>query len=110
MEDGQFPKATSSSMTPKPSDYSNFFPGNPMSMPPMAGDATTMYQAKEWEVQSENMNPSSSSSHDHRNISYISLLNQQYPQTIFHQNSLVNSAEDDATLQQSYQLPNSQFQ
>lgn len=111
MEDGQFPRATSSSMTPKPSDYSNFFPGNPMSsMPPMAGDATTTYQAKEWEVQSDNMNPSSSSSHDHRNISYISLLNQQYPQTIFHQNSLVNSAEDDATLQQSYQLPNSQFQ
>ncbi|KAL1537510.1 NAC transcription factor 25-like [Salvia divinorum] len=89
----------------KPPDYSNFFHGNPMPM-------TAMFPAKEWH---DGMNPSSSSN-DHGNASYISLLNQQYPQTIFHQNSLVNSAggDDDedaaaaAALQQSFQL--SRFQ
>ncbi|KAL1560199.1 NAC transcription factor 25-like [Salvia divinorum] len=83
----------------KPSDYSNFFHGNPMPM-------TAMFPAKEWQVHDDSMNPSSSSS-DQRNISYISLLNQQYPQTIFHQTSV---DDDDAALQQSYQLPTSRFQ
>lgn len=84
----------------KPRDYSNFFPGNSM--------------ADVYPGDNMNMNPSSSSS-EHTNISsYISLLNQQYPgQQIFHQNSMLNSAGDgngNGTLQQSYQLPNSQFQ
>ncbi|XP_057764550.1 NAC transcription factor 25-like [Salvia miltiorrhiza] len=91
----------------KASDYSNFFDGNPMPA------EETMFPAKEWQVHDDSLNPSSSSSDHHRNISYISLLNQQYPQTIFHQNSLVNSAgddDDDTALHQSYQLPTSQFQ
>lgn len=111
-EDGMFQSVNASIQSntiEKPSDYSNFFAGSPMSISPMANEA--IFQAKEWH---ESMNPSSSSSSDQRNISYISLLSQQYhPQTIFHQNSLVNSAgdDDDAALQQSYQLPsNSQFQ
>ncbi|KAG6419088.1 hypothetical protein SASPL_121297 [Salvia splendens] len=81
----------------KPSDFSNFFHGNPM----------PMFPAKEWQVHDDTLNNPSSSSSDQRNISYISLLNQQYPQTIFHQSSV---DEDDAALQQSYQLPPSRFQ
>lgn len=109
-EDGLFPSVNASiqSTIEKPSDYANFFAGSPMSISPMAAAANeNIFPAKEWH---DSMNPSSSSS-DHRNISYISLLNQQFPQTIFHQNPLVNSAaDDDSTLQQSYQLPSSQFQ
>ncbi|KAH6773714.1 NAC domain containing protein 25 [Perilla frutescens var. hirtella] len=106
-EDGQFWRVQSR-IIEKPYDYSNLFPGNSSmaTISPM-GDA---FPGKEWGVECNhnlNTNPSSSSSSHHTNISYISLLNQQYPHPIFHQNS---AGDGDGTLQQSYQLPTSQFQ
>ncbi|KAI3456293.1 hypothetical protein Pfo_012956 [Paulownia fortunei] len=105
----------------KPSgDHGNFFsgtisgngsviPSNPMSISPLASSSLlksdfpqqllssqywngpptngTMFSSKQWEANEDNINPSD------RNICFISLLNQQYPQT-FHQNPLSEGPSD----------------
>lgn len=102
-------------------DRGYFNAGNSMSISQMANSSSldgmmttngTMFSGKEWgSDDQDNYNPAGcsnnqASNHD-KNISFISLLNQQYSQT-YHQNSNVNP-QDTGILHQSYQLPDSHF-
>ncbi|KAL0305768.1 UNVERIFIED_CONTAM: NAC transcription factor 56 [Sesamum radiatum] len=65
------------------------------------------------EANDDYKNPSTNPADHDRNISFISLLNQQYPQAIFHQNSQlqVHSPDQEGLLHhQSYQFPTSHLQ
>ncbi|KAL8460389.1 hypothetical protein ACS0TY_031285 [Phlomoides rotata] len=100
----------------KPDDRNYFtaeIPGNfisPLASSSLNGMMTTttngtIFSGKDWGTDEDNYNPNSSND---KNISFISLLDQQYSQT-FNQNSNVNPQET-AILHQSYQLPDSHFQ
>ncbi|KAK4439920.1 hypothetical protein Salat_0326900 [Sesamum alatum] len=91
-----FPKHISSSSS---SQYWNPMPTN-----------GTLMLTPEADDHYKNPNSNPADHHHDRNISFISLLNQQFPQA-FHQNSqIVNSPEEGLLHHQSYQFPTSHLQ